>query len=120
MPLSNNYDRIFYPNNVDAFHVVANGNTPDSIVDARLVNKISNALMAIESHMQYSTDTPTSTGYFLLFTNGSVPIPADLPDPGLRLAVTFSLPPSVTQTSFNDNPFSRNNAIFVSGTGYSL
>ena len=120
MSLPATYENIIYPSNIDYFREVSNGNTPDSIIDAKLVNKVSKAVMAIESHMQYTADTPTTTGYYLLVDKRQIQLQADLPDPGLLFSVNFSVVSNLATTQFSGSPFNRNNAIFVSGVGYRI
>src|SRR6266566_8706609 len=120
MPLPNSYDIISYPNNIDSFRLVSNGNVPDSIIDARLINKVSNALMAIEKHTQYTCDTPTATGYYMLVGQKQVQLQADLPDPGLLTSVSVTVFSQPANAFFGGSPFNRNNFIFVTGVGYGI
>ena len=120
MPLPPHYDSLVYPNNIDFFFGVSNGNSPDNIVDARLINKVQNAIVAMESHVRYSTDTPTTTGTYLLLDSRSVQLHSDLADPGLLYSFTFSVDATLAAQKFGNNPFNRSNAIFVSGAGYKV
>lgn len=120
MPIPPHYDPLVYPANIDFFWQVANGNAPDNIVDARLINKVQNAITAMESHVRYSTDTPTTTGNYLLVDSRSTQLQSDLADPGLLYSFTFSVNAIVASQQFGGNPFNRTNAIFVNGVGYKI
>jgi hypothetical protein len=120
MPIPPHYDSLVYPSNIDFFWQVNNGNAPDNIVDARLVNKIQNALMAMESHVRYSTDTPTSTGNYLLLESRATQLQSDLADPGLLYSFTFPVNSTIASQQFAGNPFNRSNAILVNGVGYKI
>lgn len=120
MALPPHYSNIVYPNNIDFFLEVSNGNNPANIIDAGLVNKISNALRAVEQHTQYTCDTPTATGNYVLLDQKTVQLTSDLADPGLLLGITFAVNSTLAAQNFSNNPFSRNNAIFVNGVGYKI
>jgi hypothetical protein len=120
MALPSSYDNIVYPSNIDFFKEVANGNSPDNIVDARLVNKVQNAIMAMEGHMQFSCDTPTTTGNYMMLENKAVQLSSDLADPGLLLVQTFPVNSFLATQQFGGNPFNRANGIFVTGVGYKI
>lgn len=119
-PLPPSYDNVVYPNNIDTFRVVANGNTPDNIVDARLVNKVSNCIMSVERHTQYTCDTPTATGYYMLVGRAQFQLSSDLPDPGLLTSVSMPVSTQPANAFFGGSPFNRKNSIFVTGVGYHI
>lgn len=120
MAIPPHYDNLVYPTNIDSFLQMSNGNGPDNIVDARLINKVQNALTLIESHTQYTCDTPTTTGYYMVMASQQYVIPADLPLPGQLQSVNISVAPYFAANFFSNNPFSRNNAVFVTGVGYHI
>lgn len=114
------YEAIVYPNNTDFFQEVSDGTSPQNLILAKYINKLHNAVRAVEEVTQYSAYTPTATGSFAWIATRTHTMRSDLDDPGLRLTLDMTVDAAVAAQHFGGSPFSRQNAIFVSSVAWRI
>lgn len=119
------YDTSLYPNAIDFFREVTDGNNPENKVKAELLNKVQNALLGVESHTQYSVVCPNPTGCAVLARYFSVTLAHDQPEPGLNYPLALGFSPLQVAAfcpidSSSRNPFSRQYCIFSYAQAYKV
>jgi hypothetical protein len=119
------YDSTIYPHALDFFREVSDGNNPENKVTADLVNKVQNAILAVENHTQYTVTCPNPTGCAVLARYFSVTLASDQPSPGLNYPIALGFSP-IQIAAFcpidgsSRNPFSRQYCVFSFAQAYKI
>ncbi len=102
-----------YPGGIDTFPEVVNGQGPDSLITADLINKVQQAVVALEGETQYNAITGNASGSLLWYVRKYHRVQEDASDPNSRLVVRISLDRSIAQQFFGGNPFSASYGIMA-------
>lgn len=118
MASSNPADQVVYPQAVDFFPEVADGNGPENVIHGSHVNLLQNALKAIQKHCQYSVIGRQNGGPLIYVMQRTLTLTKD--SESRRYAVSFEVPLDDANRYFDGKPFYRTRGLIVSATGYRM
>jgi hypothetical protein len=114
------YEVTTFPSSLDNFLEVQDGQSPANLVRAQHLNKVNNALLAIERETQYTALTASATGSLLYVAQTQIRLASTLPEPGLTLSIPFTVDSGVANAYFEGNPFDRRWGVMCSAIGYKV
>lgn len=118
MPLDPNSTS--FPSALDVFPEAGDGQTPGNLVRAYHLNRVNNALIAVERETQYTAQTAGATGQTIYVIQTSLRLASSLPEPGLNLSIPFTVDAAVANQWFGGNPFDRSYGLISSAKGYRI
>lgn len=80
MPLYPDYEKTAYPASSDYFQEMRDGDDPNGLIEAALVNRVSNVLQVVQPRIQYTPQTPTPSGTEAILLAQTMVLPQDLPN----------------------------------------
>lgn len=119
MPPSPQYSQVTYPLALDYFFEASDGQTDENRVHAAYINKVQDALSAIQTRAQHTPSGAITEGTVMYVATLRHEFRGKKTGVGSTLhEVEIPLDPAVIREYFSNDPFHARYALFVSAVGY--